>query len=114
MSAEHRIRWYVYAGGERIPRTSSMRGSWGYDATCSCGWDSRTGGAVESYVRRQVADHKWDAAHPLTAECRSCGEPIQHVGGVWSHVGSGVVPCAELGLGYARPSVAALLAAVRA
>lgn len=53
-----RIRWWVYAGAERIPRTAMMRGLWGYDATCSCGWDSRTGGAVERYVREQVWLHK--------------------------------------------------------
>jgi hypothetical protein len=35
-----------------------MRGTWGYDATCSCGWDSRTGGALRRYVADLVADHK--------------------------------------------------------
>lgn len=54
----HRITWWVYAGAERIRRTAKMRGSWGYDATCSCGWDSRTGGAVRSYVEREVWLHK--------------------------------------------------------
>lgn len=57
---KHAIRWWVYAGTERIPRTATMRGQWAYDATCSCGWDSRTGGAVRSYVERAVADHKWE------------------------------------------------------
>lgn len=60
---QHRIRWYVYTGGpnnERIPRQASMRGRWpaGYDVTCSCGWESRTGGAVQSYVRQLVWEHK--------------------------------------------------------
>lgn len=63
----HRIHWFVYVGHgetrERIPRTSGMRGLWDYDATCECGWDSRTGGAVRSYVEREVADHKWDVKH---------------------------------------------------
>jgi hypothetical protein len=53
-----RISWWVYAGSERIPRSASMRGLWNYDATCSCGWDSRTGGAVRSYVEREVWMHK--------------------------------------------------------
>lgn len=57
---KHSIRWFVYVDGKRIPRTATMRGTWGYDAVCSCGWDSKTGGAVESYVRNAVADHKWD------------------------------------------------------
>lgn len=56
----HRITRWVYAGGERIRRESTMRGTWGHDATCSCGWDSRTGGAVESYVEARVNDHKLD------------------------------------------------------
>lgn len=57
MSA-HTIRWFVYAGRNRIPHTSIMRGSWGYDAVCSCGWDSHTGGALRRYVADLVADHK--------------------------------------------------------
>jgi hypothetical protein len=56
----HRIRWFVYAGDEMIPHTSKMRGTWGYDAKCSCGWKSHTGGAVRSYVRNLVDDHKLD------------------------------------------------------
>ena len=55
---EHKITWWVYAGAERIRRTARMRGTWGYDATCSCGWDSRTGGAVKRYVADKVEDHK--------------------------------------------------------
>lgn len=69
----HRIRWYVYAGGfgsplsERIPKTASMRGTWaGYDATCSCGWDSRSGGALRREIERQIADHRDDVASPLS------------------------------------------------
>lgn len=60
-----RIRWSVYSGPNdegrlvRIPKTSKMRGHWpGYDATCSCGWDSSTGGAVLSYVKNAVWEHK--------------------------------------------------------
>lgn len=54
----HRIRWYVYVNGYRFPRTSTMRGTWGYDVKCSCGWETRTGGAVERYIRDQVWLHK--------------------------------------------------------
>jgi hypothetical protein len=56
----HRIRWFTYLDGKRIPRTASMRGFWpGYDATCSCGWDSRTGGATQSYIKVEVWAHKF-------------------------------------------------------
>jgi hypothetical protein len=56
----HRVTWWVYAGTERTRHTASMRGQWGYDATCSCGWDSRTGGGVRHYVEECVEDHKRD------------------------------------------------------
>lgn len=59
----HTVRWYVYADGVRIPRTAMMRGQWGYDAVCSCGWDSKTGGGVRSYVEREVTEHKSDVAY---------------------------------------------------
>lgn len=58
----HRISWWVYTGNgqERIRRTAKMRGWWpGYDVTCSCGWETRTGGAVRSYVEREVWLHKF-------------------------------------------------------
>jgi hypothetical protein len=58
----HRISWWVYAGRDRIRHTATMRGQWSYDATCSCGWDSRTGGCVRSYVQGEVDLHKWQAA----------------------------------------------------
>jgi hypothetical protein len=53
-----RIRWFAVTEGQRIPATSTMRGTWGWDATCSCGWDTRTGGATRSYVREEVRLHK--------------------------------------------------------
>lgn len=66
MSA-HRIRWYVRvppceeAPDGYLRHTASMRGTWGYDARCSCGWDSRTGGAVRSYVQREIDSHRFEA-----------------------------------------------------
>ena len=55
---KHRISWWVYAGRERIRHTATMRGQWGYDATCSCGWDTKTGGATRRYVADEVWFHK--------------------------------------------------------
>lgn len=54
------MRWYVYSGGERLPRTGAVRGHWpgGYDVVCSCGWESRTGGGTRSYIRGRVWEHK--------------------------------------------------------
>jgi hypothetical protein len=59
--AEHRATWFVWAGGQKMRRTSSMRGLWGYDVTCSCGWDSKTGGATRSSVEDALFDHRMDA-----------------------------------------------------
>ena len=67
---EHRMTWYVYAGGYGVPlekmrHTATMRGSWpGWDAECSCGeWESKTGGVT----RKSVEDMVWD--HRFTAKC---------------------------------------------
>lgn len=57
----HKITWWVWAGGEKIRRTSTMRGQWGYDASCSCGWQTRTGGAVKRYIQDEVDFHKFEA-----------------------------------------------------
>ena len=57
----HKVRWFVYTGvdRERIPKTATMRGWWpGYDVECSCGWKSETGGAIRSYIQREVWAHK--------------------------------------------------------
>jgi len=59
----HSIRRYVYAGDELVPRQASMRGTWAHEAKCSCGWETHTGGAVESYVDQMVKDHKFDVEH---------------------------------------------------
>lgn len=58
VAQQHRIMWWVYAGRERIRHTDTMRGRWGWDATCTCGWDTKTGGAVRSYIAREVMWHK--------------------------------------------------------
>jgi hypothetical protein len=72
---KHRIKWFVYAVSwdrsrvERLPHVASMRGSWdGWDAECSCGWASRTGGAIKARVSEAVADHKWDVANGFWRE----------------------------------------------
>jgi len=59
----HRISWFVYASNgsrsERLRRTATMRGRWdGWDAECSCGWGTHTGGAIKERVWEAVIDHK--------------------------------------------------------
>lgn len=53
-----KITWFVWTGGERFPKTANMRGEWGYDAKCSCGYETRTGGATRKYVENQMRLHK--------------------------------------------------------
>jgi len=69
-TSQHRISWWVLPFGltagerpERIRHNARMAGTWGWDATCTCGWDSRTGGATRASVERQVRDHKFDVEH---------------------------------------------------
>lgn len=69
----HRMTWYVFTGGldsngrpEKIRKTAGMRGMWpGYDVVCTCGFESRTGGATLTSIKATVADHKWLAAADL-------------------------------------------------
>ncbi len=53
------IKWFVYAGEEKIAHNATMRGAWGYDAECSCGWKTTTGGAIKSSVIEEVQSHKF-------------------------------------------------------
>jgi hypothetical protein len=59
----HRATWWVYAGANRIRHTAQMRGQWDYDVTCSCGWDSHTGGATRRYIQEKLDDHRAEAAY---------------------------------------------------
>jgi hypothetical protein len=52
------VKWFVYAGEEKIARNATMRGTWGYDAECSCGYETKTGGGVRTWVADLMEDHK--------------------------------------------------------
>lgn len=52
-----RFRWFAVYDGQRYRRQASMRGTWGWDVVCTCGWDSRTGGATRTSVLRDIDDH---------------------------------------------------------
>ena len=62
---EHKIRWYarIPIGSQEapdgwLPRTAQMRGTWGWDVRCSCGMETRTGGATRSSIRELIWLHK--------------------------------------------------------
>jgi len=72
-----KIKWFVWSGDVKMPHESSMRGTWGWDATCSCGWETRTGGAVRSSVLQDVQKHKrfdhnyaYDFSYDYTKEAK--------------------------------------------
>lgn len=67
--AEHVIRWFARVPPSEeapdgfLPRTRSMvESSFGWDARCSCGWSSGTGGAIANRIRDAITDHKLDVA----------------------------------------------------
>ena len=71
------IKWFVYSAGEKIRRNATMRGSWdGWDATCSCGWETKTGGGVRSWIEQEVYSHKrFDHGYewqPIDTHCEEC------------------------------------------
>jgi hypothetical protein len=58
----HRAAWYVWAGGVKMRRKATMRGSRGYDVTCSCGdFETKTGGATRQYVENELWFHRYQA-----------------------------------------------------
>jgi hypothetical protein len=61
---EHRITWWARGAGEPIRRTRHMNGKdWGWDATCTCGWQTRTGGAIQARIRDAIWWHRWELEH---------------------------------------------------
>jgi hypothetical protein len=50
--------WVVLESGMWMRHEATMRGRWGYEVTCSCGWKTATGGALKSYMQKVVAQHK--------------------------------------------------------
>jgi len=69
----HSVRWYVYVGHGSLedrehpeapdgfmPRTKGMSHQMGYDAICSCGWKSATGGAIKARVQEEIEGHKFN------------------------------------------------------
>lgn len=55
---EHRAAWKWTQGGKWYtqPWGQSVQGI-GFDVTCACGWESRTGGAIYERVREAHAEH---------------------------------------------------------
>jgi hypothetical protein len=52
------IKWFWIAldGSKYRNNKGFIHNAW--DATCSCGWESKTGGAIKASVKRDVDRHK--------------------------------------------------------
>lgn len=62
-STKHTISWWAIsydADGRsiRYRRPRGLVGHKAFEASCSCGWETRTGGAIESYIKTRVKDHR--------------------------------------------------------
>lgn len=59
--ADHRIAWRWTVGGE-WRNGQPYRGvvGAGFDVTCTCGWASRTGGAVRVRIEEAISDHRFE------------------------------------------------------
>lgn len=52
------IKWFaILHDGSKVPNNKGfIHNAW--DVSCSCGWESKTGGAIESCIKDMVEDHK--------------------------------------------------------
>lgn len=64
---KHTTKWFARWNGEWIARTAGMRGN-AWDAKCSCGWQTNSGGAIENWVRGEIKMHKWDVENGFAEE----------------------------------------------
>jgi hypothetical protein len=67
------IKWFaVLRDGSKMRNNKGfIHNAW--DVTCSCGWESKTGGAIKACVSRLVENHKWDA-HDYTYQLSDAEE----------------------------------------
>lgn len=73
----HRATWYVWAGGVKMRRQATMRGSRGYDVTCSCGeFETRTGGGTYNHVANELWFHRYRAQEAATPPLFPCDQEI--------------------------------------
>lgn len=63
------IKWFaIFADGSKMRNNQGfVHNAW--DVTCSCGWETKTGGAVKSCIIQEVYKHKrFDHDYVLTFE----------------------------------------------
>ena len=55
-----KIQWFWVASDGTKIRNNKGFVHYAWDVKCSCGWESRTGGAIKAWVQKEVEAHKWD------------------------------------------------------
>jgi hypothetical protein len=65
-----KIKWIVWHGNQKEYRSKEVMWGQGYDFECSCGYESRSGGAIFTQIQKEVYEHKlyvhdydFDSAH---------------------------------------------------
>lgn len=52
------IKWFaIFQDGSKMRNIQGFQ-HYAWDAQCSCGWETRTGGAIKASVLREVENHK--------------------------------------------------------
>jgi hypothetical protein len=52
------IKWFavLHDGSKMRNNKGFIHNAW--EATCSCGWETKTGGAIKACITREIEDHK--------------------------------------------------------
>lgn len=69
MDTIHRTYWYCIIRNDAGQDVPVRRARWAtpakgfhrFEAECSCGWKTRTGGAIPAYISRVISEHRASA-----------------------------------------------------
>jgi hypothetical protein len=53
------IKWFAVLHDGSKMRNNKGFSHYAWDVTCSCGWESKTGGAIKACVQKEVEAHKY-------------------------------------------------------
>lgn len=54
-----KIKWIaVLSDGSKMRNTKGFI-HYAWEAECSCGWKTNTGGAIKAWIRKEIWDHKY-------------------------------------------------------
>jgi hypothetical protein len=53
------IKWFYVVNGQKYRYVKGLIGVTAWEVSCSCGWESHTGGGVRSWLDELVFEHKF-------------------------------------------------------